>query len=94
MTENPHYNFHFSLKPFAVLFQPKAATAIVFLGVAHTGWTSGKEFKGLSAFNLNILSLLDTLAKEMQLKGHSPHSLLECQSLKKRRGRSSFQTYT
>lgn len=90
MTENPHYNFHFSLKPFAVLFQPKAITAIVFLGVALTGWTSGKEFKGLSAYNLNVLSLLDTSEKETQLEGHSPHSLLECQSLKKRKGRRSF----
>lgn len=58
--------------------------------MALPGWTSGKEFKGLSAFNLNVLSLLDTLAKETQWGGHSPHSLLECQSLKKEKRKKKF----
>lgn len=77
MTENSHYNFCFFLKSFAISFQPKVITAIVFPGVALIEWTSCREFKGLSAFNLNVLSLLDILAKEKHLEGHFPHSLLE-----------------
>lgn len=79
------------MKSFVILFQPEVVTAIVLLGVALTGWTSWKEFKGLSAFNLNVVSLLDTSAKEKQMEGHFPHSLLECQSLKKEEEEEGFK---
>ena len=48
--------------------------------MALTGWTSWKEFKGLSGH----------FSKE-QVEEHFPHNLLECQSLKKEEEKEAFK---